>query len=120
MLLDAKENLVLQDSRYDRIGRFQGANVYLFNSWRSEKISCMIDNRTYFSTWQRYLIVQRILNLAGESSSLTLASFLAKDDPTDPLRDGATPTSVTTKSFGPVRIMPPLAPPVLIDNTTRR
>ena len=121
-LLDKDNNsaLVSRDSRYGRIGKFQGANVYLFNSWRSEKISCMIDNRTYFSTWQRYLIVQRILNLAGESSSLTLDSFLAKDDPTDPLRDGATPTSVTTKSFGPVRIMPPLAPPELIDNTTRR
>ena len=119
-LLDNNSALVSSDSRYGRIGKFQGANVYLFNSWRSEKISCMIDNRTYFSTWQRYLIVQRILNLAGESSSLTLDSFLAKDDPTDPLRDGATPSSVTTKSFGPVRIMPPLAPPELIDNTSRR
>lgn len=46
--------------------------------------------------------------------------MLANDDPTDPLCDGATPTSVTTKSFGPVRIMPSLAPPELIDNTTRR
>lgn len=46
--------------------------------------------------------------------------MLAKDDPTDSLRDGATPSSVTTKAFGPVRIMPPLAPPELIDNTTRR
>ncbi|MBR0223366.1 MAG: hypothetical protein IJL93_03720 [Bacteroidales bacterium] len=64
--------------------------------------------------------MKRILELAGESSTLTLETFLAKDDPTDPLRDGASPSSVTTKAVGPVRIMPPLAPPELVDNTTRR
>ena len=119
-LLDAQTDLVARDSRYSRIGRFQGGDVELLNRWRSEKISCMIDNRPYFSTWQRYLIVKRILELAGESSTLTLDTFLAKDDPTDPLRDGASLSSVTTKSVGPVRIMPPLAPPELVDNTARR
>ena len=72
----------------------------------------MIDNRRYFSTWQRLLIVKRILDIAGETFNLT--TFFSKDDPTDPLRDivtGATYGSVTEKI--PPKVMPMLPAPVI-------
>ncbi|MEE3405061.1 MAG: 3-oxoacyl-[acyl-carrier-protein] synthase III C-terminal domain-containing protein, partial [Acutalibacteraceae bacterium] len=59
-LLDRKAALVESNPDYDRIGVWQGGDNSLFNKWRSEKVSCMIDNRCYFSTWQRILIVKRI------------------------------------------------------------
>ena len=113
-LLTQQASLVANDAHYGRIGIFQGAGTYIYNRWRSERISCMIDNRFYFSAWQRMLIAKRILTLCGETFSE--ADFFAKDVTTDPVRDGENiaPSSVR----GPVRLMPPLAPPVLIDNTS--
>ncbi len=113
-LLDQQAGLVANDAHYGRIGIFQGADKYIFNRWRSERISCMIDNRFYFSAWQRMLIAKRILTLCGETFSE--ADFFARDVTKDPVRDGENiaPSSVR----GPVRLMPPLAPPVLIDNTS--
>ena len=110
-LLDIQEDLVQMDPRYGRIGVFQGAGTEIFNKWRSEKISCMIDNRCYFSAWQRILIVKRILLLAGKTYSAT--DFFAKDKTLDPVRDQASsPVSGWTGvDAGP--LMPPLPPPVL-------
>lgn len=113
-LLDKMTLLATIDSRYpDRIGRFQGGDTYPLNRWRSEKISCMIDNRQYFSAWQRELIVKRIFSLAGDSFNFN--DFLAKDVTTDPLRDhqagsprlGRIPTAGTARR-GP--LMPPPVP----------
>ena len=116
-LLDRRTTLVELDSRYDRIGRFQGANTRIFNFWRSERISCMIDNRPYFSTWQRALITKRILELAGETFDLD--AFLATNDPTDPIRDNNSNTSPVMPANGamsaPAEYMPLLPPPVLTE-----
>ena len=114
-LLDRKASLVAKNVLYDRIGVFQGADVSLFNRWRSEKVSCMIDNRAYYSAWQRILIARRISELAG--LSFDLDTFLATDDPTDPVRDVAKRGSVNAS--GPLRYMPPLPPPELIDNSQK-
>lgn len=59
----------------------------MFNAWRSERVSCMIDDRQYFSAWQRYLIVKRIMTLSGDLSSFSFDRWLAKDVTIDPLRD---------------------------------
>jgi hypothetical protein len=119
--LEAKSPLYAQ-----RIGVFQGGDVSMFYRWRSEKISCMIDNRFYFSTWQRYLIVQRILTLANHDVNTTYtpynlpySTFIANDHPEDPLRDGgggsgAPALGVSTKV--PPRPMPMLPPPVLVNS----
>ena len=110
-LLDKRQDLMdNKDARYSRIGIYQGGDVSLFNRWRSEKISCMIDNRFYFSTWQRMLIVKRIMSLSGSTFDET--SFWAKDDPTDPLRD-QTSGSTYGSSPLPLREVPMLPPPVL-------
>ena len=93
-LLDRKETLVARDPHYERIGVFQGGDGFMFGRWRSEKISCMIDNRCYFSAWQRILIVKRILEKTGETFSLD--AFLAADKTDDPVRDG---TSSGTQSI---------------------
>ena len=114
-LLNRKASLVAKNVLYDRIGVFQGADVSMFNRWRSEKVSCMIDNRAYYSAWQRILIARRISELAGVSFDLD--TFLATDDPTDPVRDVAKRGSVNAS--GPLRYMPPLPPPELIDNSQK-
>lgn len=112
-LLDRKANLVSRNALYNRIGIYQGGDVSIFNRWRSEKISCMIDNRQYFSAWQRVLIAKRITELAGETFDLDV--YLSYDDPTDPVRD-VTATLRGVNSRGPVKVMPPLAPPELIED----
>lgn len=110
-LLSNQSSLIAKDSRYSRLGRFQGGDEMIMNRWRCEKISCMIDNRPYYSAWQRELIVKRIMELAG--GSFSLSDFISKDVTTDPVRDGA-----STKAPLPDGIeCPPLAPPVLIDRS---
>lgn len=115
-LLSRRTSLVASNPLYARLGTFQGGDVSSLNRWRSEKISCMIDNRFYFSLRQRQLIVKRIMTLAGKT--FNLSDFLSKDDPTDPIRDisssGVMDSSGSRSSdFAP--IMPPLPPPVLIE-----
>lgn len=108
-LLDNLGALVASDPNYSRLGRFQGGGLMVMNRWRCEKISCMIDNRQYFSAWQRELIVKRIMALSG--STFSLSSFLANDVTKDPVRDMAQSTSVRAASAqAPVKC-PPLAPP---------
>lgn len=68
-----------------REGIFQGGALCALGRWRSEFVSCMIDNRLYFSLWQRMLIVKRIMSLAGET--FDLQDFYDKDVPYDPQRD---------------------------------
>ena len=114
--LDHWDELVAKDAHYSRIGKFQGGNVVMFKIWRSEKTSCMIDNRPYFSAWQRYLIAKRIMTLAGEGENFSFDSWLALDKTDDPLRDNE--SSSTTRSIvtGPIHFAPPLPPPVLIED----
>lgn len=121
-LLDNIGELGARDPRYaERIGTFQGGGGYVLNRWRSEIVSCMMDTRLYFSTWQRMLIVKRIMTLAGESFSPD--SFLALDNPSDPSREAAQQGAPLNGEglfpydgpTGPVRFCPPLAPPKLIE-----
>ncbi|MBR4809287.1 MAG: hypothetical protein IK031_03300 [Bacteroidales bacterium] len=103
-------------SKYEqRVGIFQGGDGYCLGRWRSEQISCMIDNRQYFSLWQRMLIVKRIMKMAGET--FNLASFYSLDDATDPIRDvvksGTSPLlDATGTPDKTVTLCPPLLPPV--------
>lgn len=85
--LDRREALMAQDERYGRIGTFQGGATYMYGAWRSERVSGMMDNRQYFSAWDRYLIVKRIMTLSGDLASFSFDSWLAKDVNIDPIRD---------------------------------
>ena len=113
--LNALSSLTAKDSRYGRIGVFQGADVSMFNRWRSERISCMIDNRFYFSTWQRMIIVKRIMTLCG--GTFDADTFWAKDDPTDPVRDKTSGSTYGQKNRLPIRTVPALPSPVLHGNS---
>lgn len=104
------ETLVSIDPNYGRIGVFQGGGTVMFGRWRSEMISCMIDNRFYFSTWQRMLIVRRIMSLSG--TPFDAASFWANDVTFDPVRDVQS-NQVMGGIHLPHREMPLLPPPVL-------
>ena len=114
-LLDNQDYFMSQFSPdYGRIGVFQGAGVSLFNRWRSEMVSCMIDNRQYFSAWQRILIVKRIFALAEQNFSLD--TFFLHDETADPLRGNRSVEDVNVS--GPLRFVPMTPPPILIDNSS--
>ena len=83
-LLDHLDEWTARNPDYGRIGLWHGAYKSLYYRWRSEKISCMIDNRPYYSTWQRILIVRRIMTKAGETFDMD--DFIAKDVTVDPIR----------------------------------
>lgn len=115
---EVRDDLVATDPNYGRIGVIQGADVSMFNRWRSEKISCMIDNRFYFSTLQRYLIVERIMKLAGVIANnnytrLDWSVFFQKDVTTDPVRDVVNSSVKGVSDRIPPRPAPLLPPPDL-------
>lgn len=83
-LLDHLDEWTARNPDYGRIGIWHGAHTSLYYRWRSEKTSCMIDNRPYFSTWQRILLVRKIMEKAGETFSMD--EFIAKDVTVDPIR----------------------------------
>lgn len=51
---------------YDHVGVYEGGGLYRKGIWRSEFISCMEDNRKYYNSQSRFLIVKRILETAKE------------------------------------------------------
>lgn len=56
------------DSRYgDIVDIYEGAHMHARGVYRSELNSCMNNNVPYYSTWSRQLIVERILEAAGET-----------------------------------------------------
>ncbi len=112
-LLEIRDNLAAIDSNYERIGRYQGADNSLFNRWRSEIISCMYDNRPYFTTWQRTLIVQRIMDKAGMEFSAN--DFFDKDVTVDPIRDQVSGAVLGFNPNLPVHKVPLLPPPILTE-----
>lgn len=108
----AKTSLVATNPLYNRIGVYQGAEVSILRRWRSERVSCMIDNRFYFSTFQRYLIVKRIMALAG--ATFSESSFWAKDVPIDPVRDIVSSSVMGESNSIPPRPVPLLPPPSFV------
>ena len=72
----------------------------------------MIDNRFYFSTFQRYLIVKRIMTLAG--ATFNENSFWAKDVPIDPVRDIVSSSVMGESNSIPPRPVPLLPPPTFV------
>ncbi|MBR1406117.1 MAG: hypothetical protein IJ578_04205 [Bacteroidales bacterium] len=68
--LDAmRSELIAKDARYERIGTYEGAFGYETNVYRAEQVSVMMDNRPYFSTWERALMYQRLMRATGEKAS---------------------------------------------------
>lgn len=105
------------DSRFPKVGYYEGAMVYGKGVWRSERISCMIDNRRYYNAYSRQLIVERIKSLAGETFSYD--GFLEKDVNYDEILDGKNRTNsiIYGKNIvsSDIKIYPPLGHPKLID-----
>lgn len=92
-----KDELVSKDARYERLGTWEGGYGYCTGVWRAEQVSAMMDNRPYFSTWERALIYMRIMRASGENAQFDvrneadLKKFLefdvANEGIKDPLRD---------------------------------
>ena len=118
ILLEHKDELTALDPAYERIGVFQGGYNAMYNCWRSERVSAMIDNRPYFSAWQRYLIAKRVMTLAEDADQFTWESWLSKDVPNDPLRDGARTRSAVDYDWvrANIPVYPMPAPPALTED----
>lgn len=114
-LMAHRDELVQRDANYGRIGIYQGGGTYLYGRWRSEKISCMIDNRFYFSAWQRYLITRRIFTLSGDAADFSYAAWLAADVTSDPVRDRTGLAAQERSVSGPIHEGAPLPPPGLVE-----
>lgn len=69
------------------ISLYPGAVMYSSGVYRSEQISCMVDNRPHFNTQSRWQIYRRIMISAGLTP--TLEDFMSRDvekvQPTSPL-----------------------------------
>ena len=116
-LLDNLDEWEEINPEYGRIGKYQGATSSIYFRWRSEPVSCMIDNRPYFNTWSRILIVRRILEKAGETFDLD--AFREKDVMYDPVRPVADATPAQRRQMRAqaemVPEMPLLLPPVIVE-----
>ncbi len=109
-------HLVFNPSYGDIVDIYEGGYFHSRGVYRSESNSCMNNNVPYFSSWNRQLIVQRIMKLAGESFDLN--SFYANDsratgkdftstsrsgstqDANIPTRHGNAPIRITNYKYG--------------------
>ncbi len=90
--------------QYPNVGLYEGAYYYKEGVWRPEETSCMIDNRSYYNAPSRWLIVSRIMNIAG--IDFTFEDFV-KSDNAQKVQMSYTKALEQTS-------LPPLAPPVII------
>ena len=114
-LLDNLDELTGLNPDYARIGILHGGHQSLYYRWRSEKVSCMIDNRPYFSAWQRILIVRKIMDKAGET--FDMQSFIDKDVTADPVRPAPNASAaVRAQARARAALVPevPMLPPPVI------
>jgi IgA Peptidase M64. len=122
-LLDHLDEWTARNPDYGRISIWHGGHTSLYYRWRSEKTSCMIDNRPYYSTWQRILIVRKIMEKTGETFDMD--EFIAKDVTVDPIRPVVSATAspeersqILMRARSQALLvpeMPMLPPPVLED-----
>lgn len=102
------------NSRFPKVGYFEGGHYCGKGIWRSERISCMIDNRRYYNAYSRQLIVERILSIANEPFNYD--SFLAKDVNYDEILDNRhSPSHRSNVDISSLKISPPLPRPILIE-----
>ncbi len=123
---------VKQANKFLYVSTYEGGFAsYIQGIWRSEEVSCMDDNRAYFSAWQRWLIAKRIHDIAGEA--FTYENFIAKDKQYIGIQAGTAnigtegrlkthysglspiynASSTPGQVGSPKEIMPPLPPPVI-------
>lgn len=78
---------VKEEGKFLYVGVYEGGYaLYRQGVWRSEQISCMDDNRAYFSAWQRYLIAKRIHEIVGED--FDYKTFISQDEQYNAIQKG--------------------------------
>lgn len=95
--------------KYPYVGAFEGGYYYGKGIWRPEHNSCMNDNIPYYNAQSRWLIVRRIMALSG-LDEFAFEDFVDLDWVVPPPVD----TAKTASSRGLSRVLPPLAPPVVV------
>ena len=112
---------------YPEVGMFEGGYYFTYGVWRPERLSCMTNNLLPFNAQSRFLIVRRILEIAGElepynpndsdfikaeKTQNAMKKFLEKD-----VQPSNNATSQTRLWDGvPYDFVPAGGPPVLIHN----
>lgn len=71
------KHLIFDDRYSDIVDIFEGGYFHSRGVYRSEENSCMNNNIPYYSTYSRQVIVERIMELAGEM--FDFESFVSKD-----------------------------------------
>lgn len=71
------KHLMAHEKYNDIVDIYEGGHMHAQGIFRSEVNSCMNNNVPYFSTWSRQLIVERIMEAAGET--FTFENFVSKD-----------------------------------------
>lgn len=108
-------HLIFNPTYGDIVDIYEGGYFHSRGVYRSEYNSCMNNNVPYFSTWDRQLIVQRIMKLAGQEFSLedfykndnramgrdfTSTSRSNANDASIPVRHGNPPVFIKNYKFG--------------------
>lgn len=110
----------IDDGGYPEVRAYEGGDTRTMGVWRPERISCMIDNRSYFNGPSRYAIIHRIMKLssgnAGNDNYVFPFSEFKKIDRKDPnvANGNSRRSGETFGGFDADR--PPLGRPVMIDN----
>lgn len=71
------KHLLAHECYSDIVDIYEGSHMHARGVFRSEVNSCMNNNVPYFSTWSRQIIVERIMDAAGET--FTFDQFVAND-----------------------------------------
>lgn len=104
----------MADAGYTNEALYEGGYAsYKTGVWRPEIISCMFDNRPYFNAWSRYLIMERVYSVCGETFNQSV--FLSKDSGRSQYNEPATRSVIAPENDGPVQLVPMLPPPVIVD-----
>ena len=99
---------------YTGEGLYEGGYAQYANGiWRPEIISCMFDNRPYFNAWSRYLIMERVYGVCGETFNRSV--FLSKDSGISQYDEQAATRSSIEEVEGPVQFVPMLPSPVFCE-----
>lgn len=94
------------NTEYSSVNTYEGGALFAKGVWRAEPISCMEDNRPYFSAPSRFAIVKRILEIAGEEFSLQ--QFVSND------HDRFNTPAMLTRATAADPSFVPLAAPVIV------
>lgn len=103
----------MQGKGYTGEGLYEGGSGYEKKVWRPEQLSCMIDNRSYFNAWSRYLIMKRVYEVCGLPFSKDVFCHIDSRVSSYANAPGAKAYRMPSLPMKDIEVMPMTARPVL-------